>query len=73
MHVRRVPRVGDEVAISYLAVDVFGVVTSVDGDGRAVTVRTGNGEQLTFRLNGAIARFTENGDLTGARLRVLEH
>jgi hypothetical protein len=69
--VRRVPHLGDAVAISYLAVEVLGVVAHVERGGRQLTVRTADGEDLVFVLNPAIGHFTENGELTGPRLRVI--
>jgi hypothetical protein len=72
MALRVMPTVGAEVTVEHLGTTVAGVVQSVESGGRHVQVATEDGRVATFTLNGATARFTEDGVLTGARLRFTE-
>jgi hypothetical protein len=68
MPVRRVPRVGERVAVAYLSVMAAGEVTGLDEGGRRIRVMTAEGEELVFVLNRATGRFHIDGDPFGARL-----
>jgi len=67
--IRHHPRAGDAVTIVYLATEVAGIVEEVADGGRSLVVQSSDGGRLTFTLNRAIGRFTQGGQLTGARLR----
>jgi hypothetical protein len=66
---RRFPRLGDEVTVSYLAVDVPGVIEDVDESQRRLRVVTEDGEVLVFTLDAATATFVSGEHGGTARLR----
>jgi hypothetical protein len=59
--VRRVPQIGDRVAVVYLSVVAAGEVIDVDEDERRIVVVTADAEQLVFELNRATGKFHANG------------
>ena len=69
MALRAMPTIGAEVLIEHLGITEAGVVHHVDLADRSLQVATEDGRLQTFALNRATARFTANGELTGARLR----
>jgi hypothetical protein len=69
MALRRQPRVGEEVTISYLAVDLTGVIEEVDETERRLRVVTEDGESLVFTLDAATASFVSGTHGGTARLR----
>jgi hypothetical protein len=69
MALRRQPRLGDEVTVSYLAVDVAGVIEEVDDTQRRLRVVTEDGESLVFTLDAATASFVTGTHGVTARLR----
>jgi hypothetical protein len=62
------PRVGGSVRVDFLGASVRGTVRAMTPDGRRLEVTTEEGETLTFALSRATARFTAEGQQTGARL-----
>jgi hypothetical protein len=69
MALRRLPRLGEEVTVSYLAVDVTGVIDEIDETQRRLRVVTEDGESLVFTLDAATASFVCGTHGVTARLR----
>ncbi len=65
---RREPAVGTRVTILYLDAQVRGTIAHVSDDQRAFDVVTDEHAEIHFRLNPATARFTAEGESTGARI-----
>ncbi len=67
MRARVIPRVGQTVMISFLAVKVHGIVERVDPDQLGLEVVTEEGEAIRFQLSRITGRFMSEAQ-TGARL-----
>ena len=67
MKARAIPRVGGRVVVAFLATRAGGSIELVDSDGRALDVRTDDGERLHFELSPAIGIFIAT-DHSRARL-----
>ena len=65
---RREPTIGAAVTVSFLARRVHGWIEEVRDEGRALTVRTEEGEAIEFQLSRATGHFVRDGRQTGARL-----
>jgi hypothetical protein len=65
---RREPSVGTGVTILYLGTQVRGTIARVSEDLREFDVMTDDNAEIRFRLNPATARFTADGESTGARI-----
>ncbi len=67
------PRVGSRARIMHFGGQFEqAVVTAVHDDGRRLEVHAEGGEDFSFELNGATARFIAAGSGQGARLELLE-
>lgn len=70
---RPVPRIGVAVRVGHFGGGFErGVVMSVDGEGRQLTVACENGEVLEFVLSQATARFVASTGRPGPRLELLD-
>ncbi len=68
MSARQQPRVGMRVTVVYLGTRVEATIDHVSDDLREFEATTDDGGVIRFRLNPATARFTADGDSTGARI-----